>query len=56
MSLFAETYFRYLANATGGPIMLRKRDLYRLIERCDVNSIDLEVVDKMDAIYRLVQP
>jgi ABC-type branched-subunit amino acid transport system ATPase component len=56
LSLFAEAYFRHLANATGGPIMLRKRDLYRLIERCDVNSIDLEVVDKLDAIYRLVQP
>jgi ABC-type branched-subunit amino acid transport system ATPase component len=56
LSLFAEAYFRNLANATGGPIMLRKRDLYRLIERCDVNSIDLEVVEKLDAIYRLVQP
>jgi predicted ATPase len=56
LSLFAEQYFRHLAKATGGPIMLRKRDFYRLIERCDVNSIDLEVVDKLDAIYRLVQP
>jgi energy-coupling factor transporter ATP-binding protein EcfA2 len=56
LSLFAEAYFRHLANETGGPIMLRKRDLYRLIERCDLNSIDLEVVDKLDTIYRLVQP
>jgi hypothetical protein len=36
--------------------MLRKRDLYRLIERYDINSIDREVVEKLDAIYRLVQP
>lgn len=56
LSLFAEAYFRNLAKATGVPIMLSKRDLYRLIECCDVNSIDLEVVDKLDTIYRLVQP
>jgi hypothetical protein len=56
LSHFAEAYFFYLANATGGQIMLRKSELYRLIERCHVNSIDLEVVDKLDAIYRLVQP
>ena len=56
LSLFAENYFRHLANATGCQIMLRKRDLYRLIERCDINSIDREVVEKLDAIYRLVQP
>jgi hypothetical protein len=56
LSLFAENYFRHLANATGCQIMLRKRDLYRLIERYDINSIDREVVEKLDAIYRLVQP
>jgi hypothetical protein len=37
-------------------MLLRKGDLYRLIERQDPAEIDLEVSLKLDAIQRLLQP
>jgi ABC-type branched-subunit amino acid transport system ATPase component len=54
LSLFAEEFFRSLAQATGSPILLRKRDLYRLIDRYPADSIDPEIVQKLDAIHRLL--
>lgn len=56
LSAFAEAFFRALAAATGSSILLRKRDLYRLIDCLPVAAIDPEVVDKLDAIHRLLQP
>jgi len=45
-----------VAEATGAPIMLRKRDLFRLIERLDAGSVDPEVMLRLDAIQRLLLP
>ena len=55
LSLFAEEFFRRIAEATGTRILLRKSDLYRLIERLDPASIDPEVVAKLDAILKLLK-
>ena len=54
LSLFAEEFFRRIAEATGTRILLRKSDLYRLIERLDPASIDPEVAAKLDAILKLL--
>ena len=54
LSLFAEEFFRRIAEATGTRILLRKNDLYRLIERLDPASIDPEVAAKLDAILKLL--
>jgi ABC-type cobalamin/Fe3+-siderophores transport system ATPase subunit len=56
LSTFAEAFFRALAGATGSSILLRKRDLYLLIDRLPVAAIDPEVIEKLDAIHRLLQP
>jgi ABC-type cobalamin/Fe3+-siderophores transport system ATPase subunit len=55
LSLVAEEFFRRVGEATGTPIPLRKRDLYRLIERQEPASIDPEVTLKLDAILQLLQ-
>ena len=55
LSLFAEEFFRRIAEATGTRILLRKSDLYRLIERLDPASIDPEVAAKLDAILKLLK-
>jgi hypothetical protein len=54
LSLFAEEFFRRIAEATGTRILLRKSDIYRLIERLDPASIDPEVAAKLDAILKLL--
>jgi ABC-type branched-subunit amino acid transport system ATPase component len=56
LSSLAEEFFRQLAEATCLPMLLRKGDLYRLIERQDPAEIDPEVSLKLDAIQRLLQP
>ena len=56
LSLFAKEYFRRVAAATGAPMLLRKRDLYRLVERQHPDSIDPDVSLKLDAIHQLLQP
>jgi len=56
LSLFAEEFFRRVAEATGTPMLLRKRDLYRLVERQHPDSIDPDVSLKLDAIHQLLQP
>jgi energy-coupling factor transporter ATP-binding protein EcfA2 len=55
LSLVAEEFFRGVGEATGTPIPLRKRDLYRLIELQEVASIDPEVTLKLDAILQILQ-
>ena len=56
LSLFAEGFFRRVADATGTPMLLRKRDLYRLVERQDPGAIDPDVSSKLNAIEQLLQP
>jgi hypothetical protein len=56
LSLLAEKFFQLVADATGSPLLLRKTDFYRMIERQDPISIDPEVNEKLDAIQRLLQP
>jgi hypothetical protein len=56
LSVFAEEFFRRVAEATGAPIMLRKRELFRLIEQLGAGSIDPEVMLKLDAIQCLLLP
>lgn len=56
LSLFAEEFFRRVAEATGPPMLLRKRDLYRLVERQHPDSIDPDISLKLDAIHQLLQP
>jgi ABC-type cobalamin/Fe3+-siderophores transport system ATPase subunit len=55
LSLVAEEFFRRVGEATGTPIPLRKRDLYRLIELQEVATIDPEVTLKLDAILQLLK-
>ena len=56
LSVFAEEFFRRVADATGTPMLLRKRDLYRLVELQDPGAIDPEVSSKLGAIQQLLQP
>ncbi|MEB3156604.1 MAG: AAA family ATPase, partial [Cyanobacteriota bacterium] len=55
LSLFAEDFFRRIAAATGSPMLLRKTDLYRLIELQSPGEIDPEVTEKLDAVQSLLQ-
>jgi hypothetical protein len=56
LSVFAEEFFRRVAEATGCSMLLRKRDLYRLVERQPSDSIDPDVNLKLDAIHQLLRP
>jgi ABC-type cobalamin/Fe3+-siderophores transport system ATPase subunit len=56
LSVFAEEFFRRVAEATGSSMLLRKRDLYRLVERQPPDSIDPDVNLKLDAIHQLLRP
>lgn len=53
LSDFAESFFRALAQRLGHSMLLRKRDLFRLIEFADRQSIPDEVGEKLDALYTL---
>jgi ABC-type cobalamin/Fe3+-siderophores transport system ATPase subunit len=56
LSLFAEEFFRRIAHATGGAMLLRKRDLYRLVERLNPATMDPDISLKLDAIHELLRP
>ncbi len=53
MSSFAEDFFRNLAVKIGGQMLLKKGELHRLIVICDIQSIPLEVKEKLDDLSRL---
>jgi hypothetical protein len=55
VSLQAEEFFRRVAKASGTRMLLRQRDLHRLIEHQDAVAIDPEVALKLDAILALLQ-
>lgn len=55
MSTFAEDFFRELAGATSGPMLLRKGSLNLLIPLMDAAQVDAEVAEKLDALEALFQ-
>lgn len=53
LSLLAEEFFRRLAQRIGGPMLLTKGELHRLIPYCDGATIPAEVNEKLDHLQRL---
>ena len=53
LSDFAEEFFRRLAECLGHAMLLRKRDLYRLIDHVDEASIPEEVSEKLGLLEKL---
>lgn len=55
LSTFAEEFFRRLHKEIKSPMLLRKGDLYRLIQYVDPASIDSEVGEKLDMVADLFE-
>ena len=53
LSDFAEEFFRRLAVRLGHAMLLRKRDLHRLIDLVDETAIEAEVTEKLDLLREL---
>lgn len=53
LSTFAEEFFRRLAQRLGGPMLLKKGELHRLVPRVPRNSISPEVTEKLDLLLTL---
>ena len=53
MSDFAEAFFRELSEATGSPMLLRKRTLHRLVAHADPAGIPSEATEKLDRLEEL---
>ena len=53
LSEFAETFFRELADRLGQPMLLRRRELFRLIDFVEPDSIAEEVSQKLDLLQSL---
>ena len=53
LSDFAEEFFRHLADRLGHAMLLRKRDLHRLVDFMDVEAIADEVSAKLDLLAEL---
>ena len=59
LSDFAEEFFRRLAERLGHAMLLRKGDLYRLVELADLQTIPEEVSEKLDllaAVFAQARP
>ena len=54
LSLFAEEFYRRLANETGTRMLARKGDLHTLVALCDPAELNGEVREKLDAMQRLL--
>ncbi len=54
LSDFAEEFFRRLADRLGLAMLLRKSELYRLVELTDREFISEEVTEKLDILYELL--
>jgi hypothetical protein len=54
LSLFAEEFFRRLANEAGTRMLARKGDLHELVALCDPTELNGEVREKLDAMQRLL--
>ena len=53
LSDFAEEFFRRLADKLGHAMLLRKRDLHRLVDFMDVETIPEEVSEKLGLLVQL---
>ncbi|MDA8456559.1 ATP-binding protein [Acidovorax sp. GBBC 3334] len=53
LSAFAEEFFQQLAGRIGGPVLLRKGELHRLVEWIPTSVIAAEVSQKLDALQQL---
>lgn len=53
LSAVAEAFFRRLAQATGGPMLLRKADLHRLVPFVDAQLLPAEVAATLDLLAEL---
>jgi hypothetical protein len=53
LSSFAEKFFRLLAQRLGGPMLLKKGELYRLVAHAPEQSIPAEVSEKLDLLATL---
>jgi hypothetical protein len=54
LSLFAEEFFRRLAQQTGTRMLARKGDLHELVVLCEPAELNGEVREKLDALQRLL--
>ncbi len=54
LSAFAEAFFERLAEATGGRVLIRKGGFHELIAYCDPAELNGEVIQKLDALKRLI--
>jgi hypothetical protein len=53
LSSFAEEFFRRLASRLGGPMLLRKGELHRLVPSVAPGTLAAEVREKLDLLERL---
>lgn len=56
LSLFAEEFYRRLAQETGTRMLARKGELHSLVALCDPSDLNGEVRDKLDALLNLLKP
>lgn len=56
LSTFAEKFFRRLAARVGGPMLLRKGELHRLLELVEPEQIAPEVAEKLDLVVERLAP
>ena len=54
LSLFAEEFFRRLAQQAGTRMLARKGDLHELVALCEPAELNGEVREKLDALQRLL--
>jgi hypothetical protein len=54
LSNFAEEYFRRIARVTATPMLLRKGVLHQLIELCEPEDLNGDVIAKLDALQALI--
>jgi ABC-type multidrug transport system ATPase subunit len=55
LSDFAENFFRRLASRLGGPMLLRKGELHRLVEHVDALDLPAEIGGTLDLLCELFQ-
>jgi hypothetical protein len=55
LSLFAEEFYRQLAEVTGTRMLARKGELHSLVVLCDSSELNGEVREKLDALLSLLK-
>lgn len=56
LSVFAEEYFRRVAETTGTAMLFRKGSLHELIHNADTSELNGEVSEKLDSLKELLEP